>query len=56
MSLGRKIALGAGAVIFLAAKIFFAVKTPKAIGLASLPALILILSSPVSTSATDIRR
>ncbi len=56
MSLGRKIALGAGVVIFLAAKIFFAVKAPKALALAAIPAVLLILSSPTATSATDIRR
>lgn len=53
--MGRKIALGLGVGIFLAAKFYFAVRTPKALGLAAIPALLLILSSPTSTSARDVR-
>lgn len=53
MSTGRKILLGVVVATFLAAKFYFLLSPKKSLAFAAVPALLLILSSPVSAGASE---
>lgn len=45
--------MGAAVLTFVAAKIYFLFSTRKSLALAAIPAVILILSTPVEAGASD---
>lgn len=54
MTAWRKLLLAATVVTFILAKVYFVFKTPKALGLAAIPAFILILSTPATAKAQEV--
>lgn len=53
MTITQKIALGLVVAVFLAAKLYFLMNTPKSIAVAAIPAFLLILSTPASAGANE---
>ncbi len=53
MTLGRKILLGAVVATFIIAKFYFLTHTNRALAFATIPAFLLILSSPTEAGATE---